>query len=148
MSSTPIGRRSSATSTPVKNQAAGKSEQTAAPTKAEIPNGTGWSPRGPRLPDGGTKGADGAKGVDNGGTRKLETLKGTVRQQVVAKGSHSERTALVMTIKGKPVTLERQGGNPFMLDAKEKALIGKKVELKGVFVSDHLFRFTEAKAAK
>jgi hypothetical protein len=136
----PIGRRTSATPTPLKNEAPGKSEQAAAPTKSELPpNGSGW---GPRLPTGG------AKGIDNSGGPKLETLKGTVKQQVVAKGSHSERTALVMTIKGKPVTLERQGGNPFMLDAKEKALIGKKVELQGYFVSDHLFRFTEAKAAK
>ncbi len=79
---------------------------------------------------------------------KAETLKGTVRVAVVAKGSKSERRSLVMTVKGKPVRLERLGGNPFELDAKEKSLVGKKVELKGFFVSDSLFRFTSAAGVK
>ncbi len=76
---------------------------------------------------------------------KLETLKGKVSIKRVNVGSKSESNSLVMTVKGKQVRLQRLGGNPFMIDAKEKALAGKSVELKGYFVSETLFRFNASK---
>jgi hypothetical protein len=79
---------------------------------------------------------------------KQETIKGKVSLKLVNKGSKSESRSLVMTVKGKSVRLQRLGGNPFEIDAKEKALVGKSVELKGYFISDSLFRFTSATTAK
>lgn len=76
---------------------------------------------------------------------KLETLKGLVTKKKVNVGSKSEAWSLVMTVKGKQVRLQQLGGNPFMIDGKEKGLIGKTVELKGYFVSESLFRFNASK---
>lgn len=81
-------------------------------------------------------------------TRQAEIIKGKVSIKTVAAGSKSQHKSLVMTVKGKTVQLQRLGGNPFEIDAKERALAGKTVELKGYFISDHLFRFTQATAAK
>jgi hypothetical protein len=73
-----------------------------------------------------------------------QTLKGKVSLKTVGGVSKSRHTSLVMTVKGKTVQLQRLGGNPFEIDAKEKALVGKSVELKGFFVNDHIFRFSAA----
>ena len=79
---------------------------------------------------------------------RAETIKGKVSIKLVNKGSKSESRSLVMTVKGKQVRLQRLGGNPFEIDAKEKALVGKNVELKGFWVSESLFRFNAATTAK
>lgn len=80
--------------------------------------------------------------------RQAEVIKGKVSIKTVAAGSKSQHKSLVMTVKGKTVQLQRLGGNPFEIDAKERALAGKSVELKGYFINDHLFRYTQATTAK
>lgn len=79
---------------------------------------------------------------------KPQALKGKVSLKQVATGSKSERKSLVLQAGGKTIRLERLGGNPFELDAKEKSLVGKNVELEGFFVSETLFRFTSATLPK
>lgn len=80
--------------------------------------------------------------------RQPEVLKGKVTIKLVAKGSKSERRSLVMTSKGRTIQIQRRGGNPFEIDARERALAGKTVALKGYFVSDHLFRYVSASVPK
>lgn len=75
-------------------------------------------------------------------SRPKAIVEGTISLEKVAAGSKSERSALTMRVGGQRVVIERLGGNPFMLDAQERGLVGKKVRLEGFFVSERLFRYT------
>lgn len=91
--------------------------------------------------------------VDSEAAPKEVKLKGTVtltpkpRAEPGKPVSGSARDTLSIQVKGKRVLVERMDGNPFTLDAKERALIGKSVELKGFFITPNRFRFTEATAS-
>lgn len=83
-----------------------------------------------------------ATAVRPGPSRPKAVVEGTISLQKVAAGSKSERTALTMAVGNKKVVIERLGGNPFQIDAQERALVGKKVKLEGFFVNERLFRYT------
>lgn len=83
-----------------------------------------------------------AAAVRPGPSRPKAIVEGTISLQKVSVGSKSERRALTMNVGNKNVIIERLGGNPFEVDAQERALVGKKVRLEGFFVSERLFRYT------
>ncbi|XXF77222.1 hypothetical protein P2318_29840 [Myxococcaceae bacterium GXIMD 01537] len=59
-------------------------------------------------------------------------LEGTVVRQAVAKGSKSERVAVLLaTTDGREYVLRRMGGNAFQ-DPELEALVGKKVACEGL----------------
>jgi len=57
-------------------------------------------------------------------------IKGLVVKDVVAKGSKSERAAVLLDTGKKRYVLRRQGGNPFSDPALDK-LVGKNISVVG-----------------
>ena len=63
-------------------------------------------------------------------TKLTRTFNGTVHKELVAKGSKSERTAVVLhTAKAKRYVLRVAGDNPFDTSALEE-FVGKKISVK------------------
>lgn len=66
------------------------------------------------------------------------TVEGHVEQQLVAPGSKSERSAIVLvTPSGQTYILRRQGGPPF-LDADLAPLVGHSIKAEGLNASGTL----------
>ncbi|MBI5534791.1 MAG: hypothetical protein HY898_18845 [Deltaproteobacteria bacterium] len=75
--------------------------------------------------------------------RKLVTLRGTVTESPLRRGTGSAHVGVVLvTPDGERIVLTRHGGNPFD-DAQTRSLVGKTVVVKGYRIGNEL-RFTEA----
>lgn len=84
----------------------------------------------------------GASGVQ--AAPKATAIEVNISVRRVNVGTASESKSLVARLDGRMVRIERLGGNPFELDAKERALAGKTAKLRGFFVTPNLFRFEAA----
>jgi hypothetical protein len=60
----------------------------------------------------------------------VDEIFGTVERELVARGSKSERHAVVLRGPDGPVALRRVGGNP-LADPELDALVGKRIRARG-----------------